>query len=362
MGKLNDVSGFFSDGKRLKRWGLRFLTAIWVRFESLLFWAAFAFLTLIALWCIGAFFHAFDLPEFAAWSASAVLTALLVTSLFFRRVLPTVALLELVPIIAYQAISPEERFAGTVWQKPWKRTLEVRRFAGGSYELRNVRDFHYRSENDFDIRYRTVTVSLDRISSIDIVFSYWDNMEGIAHSMLGLNFSDGTTVVISLETRLPDGSKQNGLDGFYRRYGLAMLAGTPEDLYGLRTDHRGETLYVYRLRLDHESLRDMAVSVFARAAELQRKPQFYNSLFQNCTTGLLPIIHYIDRSPKNDIRILLNGQAAKMLYDKDKLCHRENESFGSLRARSLVPGLCRGKDAPPVHYAGESEARWLRSH
>ena len=362
MWKLKHVSEIFSDDKWLKRWGLRFLTAVFIRFESILFWAAFAFLAVIALWCIGAYFHAFDLPKFAAWSVSAVLTAALAISLFFRRVLPTVALLELVTIIAYQSISPAERFAGTVWQKPWRRTLDVRRIAGGSYELRNVRDFHYRSENDFDIRYRTVTVSLDRISSIDIVFSYWDNMEGIAHSMLGLNFADGTTVVISLETRLPEGSKQNGIDGFYRRYGLAMIAGTPEDLYGLRTDHRGETLYVYRLRLDHESLRNMAVSVFKRAAELQRKPQFYNSLFQNCTTGLLPIIHYIDRSPKNDIRILLNGQAAKMLYDKDKLCHRENESFGSLRARSLVPGLCRGKNAPPVHYTGESEACWLRSH
>ena len=360
MWKLKQITGFFTDGNLMKRWGLRFLTAVFIRFESILFWAAFAFLAVIALWCIGAYFHAFDLPKFAAWSVSAVLTAALAISLFFRRVLLVPALLGLVSVIAYRSISPEERFAGTVWQKPWKRTLETRKVAGGGYELRNVRDFHYRSENDFDIRYRTVTVSPDRISSIDIVFSHWDNMEGIAHSMLGLNFADGVTVVISLETRLPEGSKQNGLDGFYRRYGLAMIAGTPEDLYGLRTDHRGETLYVYRLRLDHESLRDMAVSVFERAAELQRKPQFYNSLFQNCTTGLLPIIHYIDRSPKNDIRILLNGQAAKMLYDKDKLCYRESESFGSLRARSLVPGLCRGKNAPPAHYTGESEARWLR--
>ena len=116
MWKLKQITGFFSDGNLMKRWGLRFLTAIFVRFESILFWAAFAFLAVIALWCIGAFSHAFDLPKFAAWSASAVLTALLVTSLFFRRVLPTVALLELVVAIAYQSISPAERFAGTVWQ------------------------------------------------------------------------------------------------------------------------------------------------------------------------------------------------------------------------------------------------------
>ena len=331
------------------------------RAGKMLFWAAFVLLTLNALWCFGAFFLAFDLPVFAAWSAAAVLTLSLAASPFYRRALAVAVLVESTTIVAFCSITPERRFAGTVWQKPWRRTLEVRRIADGRYELRNVRDFFYRSETDFDVRYRTVTVSPERITSMDVVFSHWDNMEGIAHSMLGLNFADGTTVVISLETRLPERAEQSGIDGFYRRYGLAMLAGTPRDLYGLRTDHRGETLYVYRLRQDHEALRDMTVSLLEQAAELQRKPEFYNSLFRNCTTGLLPMLQCTDQHPKGDIRVMLNGLAAKMLYDRGVLRCREGESFGSLRARSLVPGLCRGKNAPPAHYGGESECRWLKS-
>ena len=336
------------------------LSAAFGRFGGILFWAAFVLLVLVAVWCFGAFFLAFDLPEFAAWSAAAVLTLALAASPFYRRAPAVAALVELTTIVAFCSITPERRFAGTVWQKPWRRTLEVRRIADGRYELRNVRDFFYRSETDFDVRYRTVTVSPERITSMDVVFSHWDNMEGIAHSMLGLNFADGTTVVISLETRLPERAKQSGLDGFYRRYGLAMLAGTPRDLYGLRTDHRGETLYVYRLRQDHEALRDMTVSLLEQAAELQRKPEFYNSLFRNCTTGLLPMLQRANQHPGCDLRVMLNGLAAKMLYDRGVLRCRENESFGSLRARSLVPGLCRGKNAPPARYGGESECRWLK--
>lgn len=337
------------------------LSAVFDRFGSVLFWAAFVFLLLVAPWCFGAFFFAFDLPEFAAWSAAAVLTLALAASPFCRRALAAAALVELAAVVAFCSITPERRFAGTVWQKPWRRTLEVRKIAGDRYELRNVRDFFYRSERDFDVRYRTVTVSPEGISSMDVAFSHWDNLEGIAHSMLGLNFADGTTVVISLETRLPERTQQSGLDGFYRRYGLAMLAGTPEDLYGLRTDHRGETLYVYRLRLDHETLRGMTVSFFERAAELQRKTEFYNSLFRNCTTGLLPMLQRTDQRLKCDLRMMLNGLAAKMLYDRGVLRCRENESFGSLRARSLVPGLCRGKNAPPARYGGESECFWFRA-
>lgn len=345
----------------MKKRLLRILAAGSRRCGKVLFQATFALLAVIAPWCFGAFFHAFDLPSPVAWSAAAALTAFLAAGLFYRRALWGAALLELLTLASFHSISPEQRFGKTIWQKPWQRVLEVRKIDGGSYELRNVRDFVYRSENDFDVRYRSVTVSPEEISSIDVVFSHWDNLEGIAHSMLGLNFSDGTTVVISLETRLPEGREQNGVDGFYRRYGLAMLAGTPEDLYGLRVDHRGETLYVYRLHEDHETLCGMTISLLEQAAALQRKPEFYNSLFRNCTTGLLPMLQRANQYPKCNLRLMLNGLAAKMLYDRNALCHRESESFGSLRARSLTPGLCCGKNAPHARYAGESECRWLKT-
>jgi len=347
----------------VKKWLMRILFALGIRSLKTLFWVSFAVLALGVPWCAGAFFHAFDIPVFVSWCGVILLLASLIASLFFRWTLLGTALIEVLLTAVFCLISPEERFRHTIWQKPWWYTLEVNKLDDGSYELLNVRDFVYRSEKDFDAQYRTMTVDPEQISSIDAVFSHWDNMEEIAHSMLGLNFADGTTVVISLETRLPEGADQNGIDGLYRRYGLAMLAGTPEDLYGLRVDHRGETLYVYRLDMDRQSLRETVLSLFERAAELQRSPQFYNSLYRNCTTGLLPMLPSVDQHlDSDDIRVMLNGMAAKMFFEKDLLVHRENESFGSLRARSLVPGLCCGKDAPPAQYGGESESRWLREH
>ena len=332
------------------------------RLLAILFWTAFAVLALGVPWCTGAFFRAFDIPEIAAWAAVAALLGSLAASIFCRRALLAAAILEIGVTAAFCTITPERRFRDTVWQTPWRLTLEVRKLDSGAYRLYNVRDFRYRSETDFDVRYRTVTVDPQKISSIDAAFSHWDNMEEVAHSMLGLNFSDGTTVVISLETRLPADAKQNAVDGLYHRYGLAMIGGTPEDLYGLRVDHRGETLYVYRLDMDRKFLVATAVSLLEQAAELQRHPVFYNSLCRNCTTGLLPMLPGADQYLDGDIRMILNGMADKMLFEKDLLVCREKESFGSLRARSLVPGLCRGKNAPVAHYGGESETRWLRGH
>ena len=349
----------------IKNWlarirSVKFLAAGFVHFGNALFWIIFVLLSIGALWYAGAFFRAFDLPAYAAWTAVILLLVLLAASLFFWRLMPLAALLELTVFVWFYSITPQERFRGTVWQRPWQRTFQVRRLDSGGFELYNVRDFRYHSEHDYEVRYRTLRVVPEQISSIDAVFSHWDNMVGIAHSLMGLNFTDGTTIVISLETRLPKGAEQNAVDGFYHRYELAMLAGTPEDFYGLRADHRGETLYVFRLASDHVTLRDMTFSIFERAAELQRNPEFYNSLFRNCTTGLLPMLPGAGSLGKGDLRLMFNGMAPSLLFEKKLLVCREGESYGSLRARSLVPGLCLGKNAPVTHYRGESEARWLR--
>ena len=338
----------------------KFVFSAWKRLKKALYWTAFPILAIGALWCTGAFFHAFDAPPSIAGAAAFATWALLLISVFRRRAVLPLMILEISTLAAFLSIAPQQRFLNTAWQKPWRRTLDALKLADGRYELRNVRDFHYRSEHDFDVVYRTVTVDPERVSSIDAVFSHWDDMEGVAHSMLGLNFADGTTVVISLETRLPEGAEQNVIDGFYHRYELAMLAGTPEDLYGLRTDHRGETLYVYRLDADQKTMRQMVRSLFDRAAEMQKRPKFYNSLTRNCTTGLLPMLPVADEFLSGDLRLTLNGMADQMLFEKRLIVCRKGESFGSLRARSLVPGLCLGKNAPPAHYAGESETRWLR--
>ena len=298
----------------IKKWLIRILRALGIRSLKTLFWVSFVVLALGVPWCTGALFHAFDIPGFVAWCGVVLLLASLIASLFFRRALLGTALIEVLLTAVFCLISPEERFRHTIWQMPWWYTLEVNRLDDGRYELLNVRDFIYRSEKDFDAQYLTLTVDPERISSIDAVFSHWDNMEEIAHSMLGLNFSDGTTVVISLETRLPEGANQNGIDGLYRRYGLAMLAGMPEDFYGLRVDHRGETLYVYRLDMDRRELLDTVLSIFERAAELQREPQFYNTLSRNCTTGLLPMLPSADKHlDSDDIRLAGRCQAGGKL-------------------------------------------------
>ena len=232
--------------------------------------------------------------------------------------------------------------------------------SSGTIMLRNIRDFHYRSTDDYDVRYLDHRVAVGELESADIALSHWDNMEAVAHSMITFNFRGGKSVVFSLETRLPEGAEQASLPGFYKNYALIMLAGTPRDLYGLRLYHRGESLYVYRLAVTPDKLKRLFSIVAGRMQRINTGIEFYNTLTRNCTTGILPFLLQLEKSDIEDIRMVCNGFSDKMLFERNMLYRRPGENFASLKARSLVPGLASGTGSMALRYQGESNCRYLQ--
>ncbi|HRK85318.1 MAG TPA: DUF4105 domain-containing protein, partial [Alcaligenes faecalis] len=72
---------------------------------------------------------------------------------------------------------------------------EVERVSYGQVQgtivtMHNVRDFVWRSENDFDERWQTRQYDLERLSSVDMFLSYWMG-PSIAHTLVSFGFSDG---------------------------------------------------------------------------------------------------------------------------------------------------------------------------
>ena len=80
----------------------------------------------------------------------------------------------------------------------------------------------------------------------------------------------------------------------------------------------------------------MLDSLLNRAVKLEREPEFYNSITENCTTSLAPLLREINPSFEGDIRLLLNGRSDELLYELGYLRHREGESFAELKRRSRV--------------------------
>lgn len=306
----------------------------WNMIRSRLAWGScFAGLFLAGVWSVGAVHYAFHWPTAATAVYAGLLLAGWILSLKRRRLLCIPAAIALTVAAVFFSLTPERSFAGVVWQTPWGRAPSVEFLGGNRVTLHNVRDFRYRSVEDYDVHYIDLKIDPAAVRTVDLAVSHWDGMQAIAHTMLAFGFADGRYLVVSMETRLPEGVEQGFLAGFYRQYELLMVLGTEEDLFRLRTDFRREDLYLYRTNATPAQARELLDYVLQRADSLAKHPEFYNSITRNCTTSLAPLLRVIDPSFGGDIRLLCNGYSDELLFGLGYLKHHEDETFAELKRR-----------------------------
>ena len=228
------------------------------------------------------------------------------------------------------------------WQPDVAR-LAYATFDGDKVTIHNIRDFDYRTETDYTVRYYDKTLDLKNIRGIDIVSSYWAG-ELIAHLFLSFGFADGEHIAISIEIRKEKSESYSTLAGFFRQYEIIYVAGSERDLIGLRTNYRrpAEDVYVYHTRAAPATARRMFVSYLRTMNHLVDHPEFYNTLTTNCTTVI--VMHtVVNPSPMpRSWKILASGLFPEYAYELGYL--DDSMPFRELKQRSHVNERARAAD------------------
>lgn len=172
--------------------------------------------------------------------------------------------------------------------------------------LHNVRNFNWRSEEDYDIRWETREYDLSRLRSLDMTTSYW-SLPAIAHVLLSFGFDDGKFVVFSVEIRKEKQEKFSEIGGFFKKFELSIVATDERDALRVRTNVRGEDAYLYNTRLTDSDVRRLFVSFVEEANQLAATPRFYHSITANCTTQVFFMLRRIIGGLPLDVRLLLSG-------------------------------------------------------
>ena len=263
---------------------------------------------------------------------------------------PTLWALVLLNIISYHLIpgpTPEK------WQKPWAVAPEFEQ-DGDMLTIRNIRDFRYRTETDSDARYRTETYNLNQLCGVDYAECHWDGMEGICHTMLSFQFTDGRRIAISAETRLPENVEQGAIPGMYKQYGILYLFGTEEDIFGLRTNIRHEDLSIYPLNITQEGARKLFMHYVCLSQKAQTDNLAYNTVSDNCSTGLVAGFRMLvpDMPRKYDFLPLHNGSIAGLLINYGAVQMHPGETESEVRKRCYV-----GYDIPLEEYSTQLRAK-----
>ena len=215
-----------------------------------------------------------------------------------------------------------------------------------SVTVRNIRNCAYRSEQDFDVRYYDKTFDLGQLDSVYFIVVPFPETPRLAHTFVSFGFAGRDYLAVSAEVRKEKGQTYSPVDGLFNQYQIMYVVGDERDLIGLRANYRLNDVYLYRARATPQQVRTLFVDMMQRVNKLAEKPEFYNTLTNNCTTNI--VAHVNRLSPHRvgfDYRVILPGYSDRLAYDLGLL---DTElSFEATRERSRITReACLYRESP----------------
>jgi hypothetical protein len=268
----------------------------------------------LALW--------YQLPLSNAWRVAVIIgwgVILLAALILFWRDMPKTGIaLGLVTfavlLVWWSSLKPSN---DRLWADDVSRQLsgEVN---GDIVTLHNVRNFDWRTTTDYTQRWESRQYDLSKLTSVDMALSYWMG-PAIAHTLVSFGFSDGAYVTFSVEIRKEKNEQFSAIGGFFRQFEASVIAADESDILRVRTNVRGEDVYLYNVAMPDHARRSLFLSYINEAHLLQTTPRFYNTLTANCTTIVFDMVKHIIPGLPMDYRLLASGYLPAYLYDINAL-------------------------------------------
>jgi hypothetical protein len=233
-------------------------------------------------------------------------------------------------LIWFSSIKPSQ-------ERRWRPEVAVmpRAFIDGDrVRITGVRNFEYRSRDDFTVRYEEREVSVSHLNSLDFYVSYFWPESPVAHTFVSFGFDNAPPISISIETRPEIGEGFDPIPSLFKQFELIYVVGDERDLVRVRTNYRNEDVYLYRIRTSPELARRLFLVYLERINELADRPEFYHLLSNSCTINIVRYANLAGRVGQLDIRHILNGWSDRYLYRASLL--DSNLPFAELRQHSRI--------------------------
>ncbi|MGZ8191724.1 MAG: Lnb N-terminal periplasmic domain-containing protein [Methylococcaceae bacterium] len=209
-------------------------------------------------------------------------------------------------------------------ERQWQPDVDKLAYAtidGDIVTVHNIRSFDYRSEFDYQPAYYTKTYDLNKLEGVDLFAVYWMG-PAIAHTILSFNFGGNDHLAVSIEARKEQNEGYSTIKGFFRQYELIYIVADERDVIRLRANYRKnppEDVFLYPLQGPQKNAKRLFLEYMKKINELYEKPQFYNTLLDNCTT----VIWFNTRINPEHLpfswKILLSGYVPEYLYESGRL-------------------------------------------
>jgi hypothetical protein len=219
----------------------------------------------------------------------------------------------------------------------------------GLIKIENFRDFDWKKEGIVKMNYITKEFNFTKLNSVDVFISHFDNFEGLAHIFLSFGFEGGEHVVVSLEARRESNEEFSPILGVLRQFEIIYVVGSERDVIGLRTNVRGERVYLYPIKATPEQAKEYFKLIAEDINAIYEKPRIYNTFTHNCVNELT---RRAEKVSGIDFPISLNsilpGYFDKVLYDLNIISTKED--FNLTKKHHFVQNTLVNKEKDTFEY------------
>ncbi len=190
-------------------------------------------------------------------------------------------------------------------------------FNSSSVYIKNVRNFTHITDHEATAWYYDQSYDLDKIETLYYIIEPFSDYDWPAHTMLSFWFSDWKYVTISAEIRKEKWESFDAVLWILNQYEMVYIVWDENDLVKLRANYRKDTVRMYPINVEKNKIQDLFVTALHRADKLTKEPEFYNTLWNTCTTSILKHVNALrnDKISWFDKRILLPSNSDKIAYD-----------------------------------------------
>ncbi len=184
-------------------------------------------------------------------------------------------------------------------------------------EVKNVRDFRYTSTTEYAENYYDKTYDLNKIKKVWYIVEPFSGIPGSAHTFLSFEFEDNTFLSVSVEIRKEKGESFHPVKGLLNQYEVMYVLADEKDVIDLRINHRKDQVFLYPMKAGPEKTKQLFMDIIGRVNKLYTEPEFYNTIFNTCTTNIVEHVNTI--SPKTipaiDLSVMFPADSDILAYE-----------------------------------------------
>lgn len=195
-------------------------------------------------------------------------------------------------------------------------------FSTSTIQIDNLRDWRYQKGEVVSKDFYTETFDIEKIATTYFLLNPFGKWEGVGHTFFLFEFSDGKTIAISVEARRPKGVEYGAFKGLFNTYEMWYTWGSAADLFSRRAIYHDEDLYLYPLLISPKTAQGLFIDLAHATENLETKPEFYNTVFSNCTNVLADSANRVNKGsiPWTFAKIF-TGYSDNKLYDLKLIPH-----------------------------------------